>query len=82
MALLRAPHDAESSCLAEAGGSADQLANGWTGESALEDANIILERTRPKGKTKKAKQRDKSRSKKKDAIMEEAGIDVVEPDEE
>jgi uncharacterized membrane protein len=48
----------------------------------LEDANIILERTKPKSRSKKAKQRDKARSRKKDAIMEEAGIDVVEPDDE
>ena len=45
----------------------------------LEDANIILERTKPRSRNKK---RDKARSKKKDAIMEEAGIDVIEPKEE
>jgi uncharacterized membrane protein len=46
----------------------------------LEDANIILDRT--KRRSRKQKQRDKARSRKKDQIMEDAGIDVVEPEEE
>ena len=48
----------------------------------LEDANIILERTKPKSRSHKARVRDKHRRKKAEEIMEDAGIDTVEPEKE
>jgi uncharacterized membrane protein len=52
-----------------------------TTNEVLEDANIILERTQPKRKTRKQRQLDKVRDRRADKIMEDAGIEDVDPDD-